>query len=155
KLYNGKYHTLCLDAFASNIPIFFSQHELDEYATFLSKNAADNYWCIFDNEQFIGAGGFWVSENGSARLCYGIIHALHHKKGFGRALVEYRLRKLASNDSVKCIGLDTSQHNPGFFKRFGFGEIEVKPDAYAPGLHAHEMELVLSPTNRKHILDAT
>jgi ribosomal protein S18 acetylase RimI-like enzyme len=104
---------------------------------------------------FIGAGGFWIGENGTARLCYGIIHALHHKKGFGRAMVEFRLRKLVSNDSVKCIRLDTSQHNPGFFNRFGFSEIEVKPDAYAPGLHAHEMELVLSPATRKHVLSST
>ncbi|MCI0343387.1 MAG: tRNA preQ1(34) S-adenosylmethionine ribosyltransferase-isomerase QueA, partial [Planctomycetales bacterium] len=58
-------------------------------------------------------------------------------------LFEERLGWVRDRPSVARVTLDTSQHTVAFFERFGFRTTRVTRDHYAPGLHRHDMELVL------------
>lgn len=131
----------CIEIFKSNMPTFFFEHELPMFRAYLEKHGLHHYWCILENDRVVGCGGYFVDESGQSRLCWGLIEHRHHHRGFGRKLVEFRINELLKNPKVVSIGLDTSQHNPEFFKKFGFQEVSVTPDKYGPGLHSHEMIL--------------
>lgn len=133
----------CVKIFRSNIPEFFYEHELPMFVSFLEKYGGRDYWCILEGDRIVGCGGYYIGEDGQARLCWGIIHQDQHRRGFGRRLAEFRVQKLIQNPKVVSIGLDTSQHNPEFFKKFGFKPVSVEKNKYGPGLDSHEMILVL------------
>lgn len=101
----------------------------------------------------VGAGGVWIRSDGIGRLVWGIIKHEHHRKGYGRELAHFRLKQLALVPELERIQLETSQHNPGFFKRLGFVETSVKKDSYHAGLHSHNMELKLDAVSRQRILE--
>jgi len=143
----------CVDIFRSNVPNFFSDHEIAEYEQYLDRYAQKNYWGAFDNTLLVGAGGIWVRADGVGRLVYGIIQRDLHLKGYGRQLLHFRLKKLAELPDLQVIQLDTSQHNPEFFKRFGFTEIAVTENKYGSGLHSQQMELRLNPVTRRKLLE--
>jgi predicted GNAT family N-acyltransferase len=145
----------CVEIFRSNIPKYFDENETAEYSNYLDNYVSDNYWCAYDGQELVGAGGIWIRPDGIGRLVWGIIHLRQHRKGYGRQLLHFRLKKLASTPSLEIVQLDTGQHNPGFFNRFGFQEFSVKQDHYGPGLHSHEMELRLESNTRREILALT
>lgn len=152
KPYSVKYRGECIDLFKSNVPKFFNALEVDEYSNYLDAYVSDNYWCGFDRNELICAGGIYVREGGIGRLVWGIVKQEHQKKGYGKQLLVFRLKKLVLTSDVSVIQLETSQLNPGFFSRFGFFETAVKENFYGPGLHSHEMELKLDLDSRKRIL---
>lgn len=150
--YTSDYRKNCLDVFRSNVPKFFHEAEINEYTNYLDNYVSNNYWCCFNEDSFLGAGGIWVRPDGIGRLVWGMIRFDKHRKGFGRQLIQFRLKKLASISLVEIIQLDTSQHNTEFYKRFGFRELSVKQDFYGPGLHSYEMELNLTPEKRQELI---
>lgn len=143
--YEAQYKELCLAAFDSNTPKFFDTSERESYANYLDAYAHEYYWCVFQGEEMLGAGGYYLKPDGIARLVWGLIETTKHRQGFGRELLNFRLQEIAKHPDVHAIQLDTSQHNPRFFNRFGFVEKDYKPDFYGPGLHSYEMELELKP----------
>lgn len=151
--YSQDYKARCLEAFDSNVPKFFAASERDFYLDFLEKHAYENYWCLLEGEDFIGAGGYYFPNPGVARLVWGIIDEKFHRQGYGSKLLNFRLKSIANDPTVKFIRLDTSQFNPEFFSRFGFRELSSTADYYAPGLHSHEMELIVDDAFRKANLD--
>jgi ribosomal-protein-alanine N-acetyltransferase len=149
--YTSNMRQRCIEIFRSNVPKFFLEHEVADYARFLDNIAPNNYWCAFDGEIIVGAGGIWVRSDGIGRLVFGIVRRDLHLKGYGRQLVNFRLKKLAEQPNLEIVQLDTSQHNPGFFKRFGFRELSAVENKYGPGLHSHAMELRLDSESRRKI----
>ena len=140
--YNSEDRPGCLELFKSNIPKFFLPSELSDFNEFLAKYTQDVYWVLEDSGKILACGGIGV-RNGEGRLHYGIVANDRHRKGLGSRLIKFRLGKLIENSDVVAISLDTSQHNPKFFNRFGFVETSRKENAYGPGLHRYDMRWVL------------
>ena len=62
-----------------------------------------------------------------------------HRRGVGRLLLLHRMA-----DEAATVVVNTSQHTAGFFERFGFRTLSVRPDGFAPGLHHHHLELTVN-----------
>lgn len=155
KSYSPIFREACLEAFDSNCPKFFDPSERDLYANYLDQKAAqEDYWVVLKDDLFLGAGGYYFSKPDTVRLVWGLIHHSFHHQGYGTSLLNFRLKQIALNPKAQIIRLDTTQYNPDFFSRFGFKELEVKPNHYGPGLHSHEMELILDDCKRKALLFA-
>ena len=139
----------CCGIFVSNTPQFFHECELPEYQEYLRDDAAGQYWTVRDDSRLmIACGGVWMRSETEANLCYGMVRTEYRKKGMGSLLLTYRLQKLMANPGLKIIHLDTSQHNPGFFNRFGFATVNTAENHYAPGLHRYDMELAVDDAKR-------
>ena len=143
----------CLRLFQSNVPRFFHPSEEAEYETYLDQHAPGNYWCALQDGSPVGCGGIRIRPDGIGRLVWGMIHRDHHRQGLGQALLQFRLRQLAESPEVKIIQLETSQYNPGFFRRFGFSEFKKTEDLYGPGLDSHEMEFKMTDEVRARLLE--
>lgn len=145
----------CCGIFVSNTPEFFREAELPAYQKYLRENAPGNYWVLRDeNSLMLACGGLWLRSGYEARLCYGMVRSEYRKKGLGSLMLAYRLQKLMDMPAMRIIQLDTSQHNPEFFKRFGFETVKTEINHYAPGLHRHDMELVISNEKRALVQQA-
>lgn len=101
-------------------------------------------------DEILAAGGIHVKEGGIGSLCFGMVRADLHKKGLGSRMLSYRLLKLMEIPEVKLIRLDTSQHTPRFFQKFGFIVKSVTENFYGAGLHRHDMELAI-PEDRRSL----
>ena len=132
----------CIDMFKSNIPKFFLHKEIKDYEDFLDSMVLGAYWVLENQGKIIACGGIGTRES-EGRLHFGLVENSWHRKGVGSRLLKFRLAKLIQNPNVKAISLDTSQHNPEFFNRFGFQETSAQENYYGPGLHRHDMRLVL------------
>src|SRR5690606_26852891 len=88
----------CLVAFKSNVPLYFTRGEVNEYESFLdrlpqpvnTKNHVNkNYYFIIEFENhFIGCGGFGDKDNKNVMsLAWGLIHKDFHSRGFGKQLL--------------------------------------------------------------------
>lgn len=130
----------CLAVFDTNVPLFFRQHERDEYQSFMQ--ALPGPYFVLENKkgEVVGCGGYAVvAEDERADLCWGMIRADVQRGGLGRLLTEARLRHAAADPRIKAVAINTSQHTVGFYERLGFRTVEVIADGYAPGLDRCEM----------------
>ncbi|MCX6186597.1 MAG: GNAT family N-acetyltransferase [Bacteroidetes bacterium] len=137
----------CLIAFDSNVPLFFTKNEVNDFShfldTFQNKPIANKtyfYAVILENE-VIGCGGFGDKENvGIVSLAWGLIHKDFHNKGFGEQLLKYRLERIERIYSMKSVFVDTTQHTYGFFEKYGFVVSKITDNYYEKGMHRYEME---------------
>ena len=141
--YDPKYKQQCIGIFESNIPKFFLPKELPACKEYFASIIASNYWVLEHQNEIIASGGIGIDGH-AGRMHYGMVRNDWHKKGIGTRLFEFRLGKLIENPNIATIGLDTCQHNPNFFRRFGFVETSVKENGYGPGLHRIDMELKIN-----------
>jgi hypothetical protein len=141
----------CLALFASNMPTYFCAAEIPQFAGFLDKLPCP-YFLVEDSGEAIGCGGYCVdSATGIATLIWGIVRRDRHRQGIGTFLLRSRLAKIAADPAVVKIVLNTSQHTTGFFEREGFVVHSITLDGYYPGLHRHDMELLLDSESRARI----
>lgn len=156
KEYTNADYENCCSIYASNIPKFFLEHEFDEFKNYLKNYVQDDYWVVLKSGELVASGGIHIKNDGSASLCYGIVRNDLHRQGIGRFLINYRLKKIIENDAIKIIRFDTSQHNPGFFNKFGFETQNIEKDGYGESLDSYEMSLTLpekGSLERKQILE--
>ncbi len=140
--YRADHRDACLGLFDSNVPRFFLAEERGEFETFL--NATPGPYLVGTiGGQVIAAGGYAEdrSQVGAWVLCWGMVTGSLHKHGFGRALLQARLRALGELPDFREVRINTSQHTRGFFERFGFIVTAVEQDGLGPGLHRHAMVL--------------
>ncbi|HTF28213.1 MAG TPA: GNAT family N-acetyltransferase, partial [Flavitalea sp.] len=105
-----------------------------------SPDAGIHYYVISNHEQIIGCGGFALKENNKEVVfAWGLIDQQFHKKGYGKALFEYRLNEAGFIYPGMDILLDTSQHSFTFFQKYGFKVEKITPDFYAPGMDRYDM----------------
>lgn len=136
----------CMEAFKSNVPDFFTQQEIPDFEHFLiriekGKDLARFYVVLYDHK-IIGCGGFGDKDNrGIVSLAWGLIHRNFHKKGFGKALLLYRLEKIKKHHPDFPIVVDTTQHSEGFFKKYGFQTVKITEHYYETGMHRYDMQL--------------
>lgn len=142
RLYQMNDLNACIDIFMSNVPKFFFEHELKDFQDYLKAYALNSYWVLEHKGKIVACGGIAVKAN-EGSLCFGLVHSASHKMGLGSQLLSYRIDRLREIAEVEYIRLDTVQHNPGFFEKFGFKVIQKIPNHYGPGLDKYEMRLDL------------
>lgn len=134
----------CLAIFDSNTPPFFMPSERDEFAAFLA-NPGGAYFVGIAEELLVACGGYWPLPHAPvAALTWGMVHRDHHRRGFGRRLLDYRLAALHQHPGLVAVVIQTSQHSAPFFTRAGFVVEEVRADGYGPGLDEYRLRLQLS-----------
>ena len=131
----------CLAVFDSNVPDDFRAEERAEFAAFLD-DLPGPYLVLVDGEERVAACGGWALETDgeSAAMCWGMVRRDRQGEGWGRRLLEERVRRAGSQPGVRRLILTTSQRTRGFFERLGFRVRDVVPDGIAPGLDRVEME---------------
>ena len=138
----------CILLFHTNVPRFFRDHELHDFAEFLD-SAECQYYVITSGGKTVGCGGFGIQDgNDTADLCWGIVHNDYHGQRIGEYLLLFRLCEIARNSGVRYVRLGTCQHTEGFFQRYGFETQLTIPDGITDGLDDVEMRLELTGANR-------
>jgi ribosomal protein S18 acetylase RimI-like enzyme len=137
----------CLRAFLTNVPEYFTQDEVRDFADFLTrlelKQIATHFYVVVIGSQVLGCGGFGDKNgDGLISLAWGHVHKDYHEKGYGEALLKYRLKAIAELMPKQTVVVDTTQFSFGFFEKFGFKTTKITPDYYALGMHRYDMELI-------------
>lgn len=144
--YTEAHRSACVAVCQSTVPHYTRPHEVADYEAFL--DTLDVYGCryvVVENAvgEAVAVGGVAI-EGDKATLCWGLVHADHHKTGLGRWLLELRLGWLREEPAVRRVELCTTQHTFGFFAHFGFEIVAEERDHFAPGLDRIDMVLVLT-----------
>jgi ribosomal protein S18 acetylase RimI-like enzyme len=130
----------CLALMLGNTPDFFAPCEVGEFEEFLD-DLSHSYYVVEVAEAVVACGGWSVSSDGSASLCWGMVERSCHRKGIGSYLLRERLRLIREDDTASSVALMTSQHSRPFFERYGFAVVGVEEGGFAPGLDAVTMRL--------------
>lgn len=147
--YTAEHFQNCMDLFDSNCPPFFAPYERDlfkrwllaiEKDEFVFPNIEANHFYIlrYENE-IVACGGFYLLDNKTARLSWGMVLDKLHKNGFGTILFQYRLDQLRLLYPNYRLAMDTSQLSVDFYKRMGFKVTDVTVNGYGEGLDKYEM----------------
>lgn len=141
----------CLEAFKSNVPLYFTEEEIKGFEDFLDRlqNGPDqanpgkaHFFVVLFNNSVIGAGGFGDQYNNKIiSLAWGFIHRNYHKKGFGKKLLLYRLKEIKKIYPTSPVVIDTTQFSFSFFEKFEFYTTKITNDFYAAGMHRYDMIL--------------
>ncbi len=138
--YTPKDLPLVRELFFSNVPLYFKEFEWEEFEQFLNSSMAELYYTGRLNEKLIACGGIGTKEEGVVSMCWGMVHANYHKKGYGMELLKFRLNLCSELYTNSTIEVKTTQLTFGFFEKFGFKTTETKDNFWAPGLHLYLME---------------
>lgn len=127
--------------FFSNVPLYFRDFEWTDFEAFLNSDEqlASNYEVALWGHEIIGAGGIAQEANNEVSMCWGMIAACHHKKGFGKKLLRHRVMLCAQLFPEKTLVLSTSQHVAAFYQKYGFTTVEIVNNFWAEDLHLHKM----------------
>ncbi|MBO6575617.1 MAG: GNAT family N-acetyltransferase [Rhodothermales bacterium] len=138
--YSAEHRGGVIACFRSNVPKYFSSNELPD---FLKHVEADKgpYLVMLDRGEVLACGGFALRGD-TADLCWGMVRADYQGKGFGDALMLYRLLAIIQSPA-RAVRLETSQHTENFFRRYGFSVAEREKDGFEPGLDRVEMRAEL------------
>ena len=145
RLYALKDKAHCVDIFKSNCPEYLDPREFAQFESFLDSDVLENYFVIEDHGEIVGCGGFDIyQKKNEGRLTWGLVHKNYHKKGYGKALFEFRFREIRKALQKKKnihISLETSQKTYRFFEKLGFKVIDIAKDFYGKELDKYTMEL--------------
>jgi N-acetylglutamate synthase-like GNAT family acetyltransferase len=141
----------CLAAFKSNVPLYFTEEETEDFKHFLQRlehylqhqqHRNTYFFVVVYDQKVIGCGGFGDKENKHViSLAWGLIHKDYHKRGFGKKLLLFRLEQIRSLFPGQPVVIDTTQFSYPFFEKNGFYTIKVTNDFYAAGMHRYDMIL--------------
>ena len=126
------------EIFNSNVPRYFAPEEQDDLHACIAEPEVI-YYVIENDHKVVGSGGIAANEDDTVSICWGMIHSDFHKKGFGKQLLEFRLKKLKELYPGKDVIVNTSQATELFFTKFGFKTIYTKNDYWSKGLHLYQM----------------
>jgi N-acetylglutamate synthase-like GNAT family acetyltransferase len=150
--YNRADKEACLMAFRSNVPLYFAEHEVEEFENFLDhllpqeasegQEKSTRFFVLLADKQIIACGGFGDKDNtGVVSLAWGLVHKDFHKKGFGKQLLLHRLAQIKLLHPTLPVSIDTTQHSAPFFEKYGFETRKQTMDYYAVGMHRYDMTL--------------
>lgn len=129
-----------LELIRLNIPKYFASSEEDDFSRYLDSEIELYYVLLFD-KKLVGCGGINFSDNRmTVKISWDILHPEYQGKSLGTYLLEYRIKKLKSIDSVQRITVRTSQLAYKFYEKRGFELLEVKKDYWARGFDMYRME---------------
>ena len=129
-----------LELIRLNIPKYFASSEEDDFSRYLDSEIELYYVLLFD-KKLVGCGGINFSDNRmTGKISWDILHPEYQGKSLGTYLLEYRIKKLKSIDSVQRITVRTSQLAYKFYEKRGFELLEVKKDYWARGFDMYRRE---------------
>lgn len=122
-----------------NTPEYFAPEEEKDFEDYL-ENHIEQYYVLEYENQVVGCGGINFAENGSTGvISWDIFHPRHQGKGFGKALLQFRLEKLKRTAGIQTIRVRTSQLTHQFYAKQGFELKEIVKDYWAEGLDLYYM----------------
>lgn len=130
-----------LASFDSNVPEFFAKEEREDLVEYL-KEPPGTYLTLRVNGQIIGGCGFLVEDDGVGKITWSFISREFHRRGYGREVVLYSLKKLREKGVTECA-VRTSQHTHLFFATFGFLTRGYQKDYWAPGFDLYDMSQIM------------
>jgi ribosomal protein S18 acetylase RimI-like enzyme len=137
--------TAVVQLLKSNTPKYFAPSEEKDLLQYLGTERED-YYVVEEAGVVLGAGGInYFPENQEARISWDIIHPKVQGKGVGRKLLEFRLHRLQTNQSVTTIVVRTSQLVYPFYEKCGFRLKTIQEDYWAKGFDLYRMELNNQP----------
>ena len=129
-----------LELIRLNIPKYFASSEEDDFSRYLDSEI-ELYYVLFFDKKLVGCGGINFSDNRmTGKISWDILHPEYQGKSLGTYLLEYRIKKLKSIDSVQRITVRTSQLAYKFYEKRSFELVEVKKDYWARGFDMYRME---------------
>ena len=127
----------CMQIMQSNIPEYFHEGDLADFAGFLANLPGPYLVVIESTSGLVACGGIALGKKSAteAVLCYGMVAGTRLRQGLGRELLRKRLELfLPRQPQVELLIVNTTQKTEGFFRRFGFVVVGREPDGYGPGL---------------------
>ncbi|HTA84579.1 MAG TPA: GNAT family N-acetyltransferase [Bacteroidia bacterium] len=141
----------CREIFISNVPKYFAQEELEKLDNWLDalhngtvpSYAEAIYFYVLEVEnEIIGAAGFYLMKGeNNGQLNWGMVHADHHNKGYGKLLFDYRVNKIKEIAPSRQATLWTSQYTYAFFEKLGMKIVKITPNGFGFGFDKYEMSL--------------
>ena len=140
--YEPKYFENCIEIIESNTPKYIFPDEHLDYKNYLSRKDK-TYFVLFNDFTLVACGGYGLNKSQTkASLSWGLVHRLHHNKGYGRFLLDYRLNEIRNKYEDTEVHLDTSQHTYRFFEKVGFIILQISKNGYGEGLDRYDMILM-------------
>ncbi|MCE3226094.1 MAG: family N-acetyltransferase [Bacteroidetes bacterium] len=103
-------------------------------------NEKEAFYVTELNANVVGCGGYYIPKTDKkAKMTWGMVDSLHHKKGIGKLLLEFRIKIIEEQFPSHSIELDTSQHTFPFFEKLGFHVTKITENGYGTGLHRYDM----------------
>ena len=130
----------CLALFASNVPDYFAQIELDDFVDTLDHS--EHYFVIeLQGEGIVACGGYDALDQpaGAAGLCWGMVRRDLHGRGLGERLLRERLQRIDADPELGPVLIETTQRTQDFFARHGFLVTRIVADGFAAGYDLVEM----------------
>ncbi len=131
------------------MPLYFAQEELPLFDAFLDRDLERGpYYIVLNNDHIVGCGGIALNEStkytneSHVIMTWGMVDHNHHKEGFGKALLLYRIQQAKDVYPGVKIALGTTQHTYPFFEKYGFKTVFYEKDHWAKGLDLYQMELI-------------
>ncbi len=125
----------CIEIFLSNQGKYFDQSELTMFSDFLkNESLTEEFYTIMEDGIILGCGGIEKTGPKQVDLTWGMIHRDHHRIGFGRALLMFRMDRIRDLFGDVTVRIETSQHVKGFFEKHGFVSKETKIDGFGKGI---------------------
>lgn len=135
--YQSGDHEACLKIMQSNIPEYFQEADLADFASFLANLPGPYFVVMHAKTGLIACGGiaFGRTTATEAVLCYGMVTRSQLHQGIGAELLRKRLEFfLPHAPQVERIVVNTTQKTEGFFRKFGFSVVERELDGFGTGL---------------------
>ncbi len=133
----------CIELMRGNVPRYFTEGELDEFAGWLSAGRSP-FLVVEEGGEIVACGGYRIDDTrGEAGLTWGMVRRDRQRHGLGSLLLAERLAMIAREAQVRAVVLDTSQLSRPFYERHGFRAVAETPDGYGPGLDRIDMRLEL------------
>jgi [ribosomal protein S18]-alanine N-acetyltransferase len=124
----------------SNIPLFFAEEEQQDFVSYIS-NEIEMYFVMEDEQKIIGAGGINFQENKTIAIISWDFFGLENQgKGYGSALLTYRLNLITEIETVKKVIVRTSQLVFPFYEKHGFKLKSITKDFWSKGFDMYLME---------------
>ncbi len=125
----------CTDIFLTNQGKLFDPSEMTLLRSFLGNDKlTEEFYVIAEDDVVIGCGGFELTGRGQVDLTWGMVHQNFHGRGYGKALLEFRLHRIVQLFGKVVIRVETSQHTKGFFEKYGFETKATKADGFGPDI---------------------
>lgn len=123
-----------------NTPEFFAPEEEEHLKDYLDSER-ELYYVLLYNHKIVGCGGInFEDDKTTGKLSWDIIHPDYQGKSLGTQLLQYRIDKLNSIDSIQKITVRTSQVAYKFYEKQGFQLFEIIKDYWADGFDMYNME---------------
>lgn len=129
-----------IDLIRLNTPDYFAREEEAELDAYL-ENARELYYVLLFGNKIVGCGGInFADHNATGKLSWDIIHPKYQGMSLGSTLLDFRIKKLKTFNSVKKITVRTSQVAFRFYEKKGFKLLEIVKDYWAEGFDMYNME---------------